>query len=92
MNTEKLLDAERRFLERYPGGFQHPDMQEIYKKHRTVKMTEQAQSWFPPDGFEQPAVVVEHFAKMVAQSSMISVFETHIPHPNQKIGYFLKGM
>ena len=86
MNIEKLMDAERRFLERYPGGFQHPDMQEIYKKHRIVKMTGQAQAWFPPDGFDQPEAVVERFSKMVGQSSMVSVFE------KAKFRDFLKGI
>ena len=32
MNRVKLRGAEHRFLSRYPGGFQHPEIQAIGKK------------------------------------------------------------
>ncbi len=75
MNTEKLKDAERRFLAQYPGGFSNPQMKEIAKKHRAEKMNTLAQESFSADMFDDPASIVASMAKIVGQSSMISVFE-----------------
>ena len=43
MNKQKLKTAEARFMQRYPGGFSHPDMQAIAKKHRGPQMFALAQ-------------------------------------------------
>lgn len=39
MNLEKLALAEKHFLQRYPGGFNHPELQELSKKHKMEKIT-----------------------------------------------------
>ena len=39
MNIKKLKDAEKTFFKKYPGGFEHPTILEIGKKHRIKKLT-----------------------------------------------------
>lgn len=75
MNWEKLKLAERNFLDRYPGGFQDPEMQAIAKKHKPEKMAAMAQEFFNEDGFSITETLTEHLIKMVSASSMVSVFE-----------------
>lgn len=75
MNIERLKKAEHEFLMRYPGGFEHPDMIEISKKHKPEKMNQLAQSVFAPEKFAFPEEIVSNMVKVVTQSSMISVFE-----------------
>ncbi len=75
MNTDKLKDAERRFLAQYPGGFSNPHMMEIAKKHRADKMNRMAWDSFSPEMFDDPNGIVASIAKIISQSSVISVFE-----------------
>ena len=75
MNWEKLKQVERDFLDRYPGGFQDPEMQAISKKHKPEKMAAMAQDFFCEDGFSMTETLTEHLIKMVSASSMVSVFE-----------------
>ncbi|MBI9101887.1 MAG: hypothetical protein JEY99_05690 [Spirochaetales bacterium] len=75
MNRLKLKAAEKSFLTRYPGGFSHPDMVTISKKHKPEKMQSMAQEFFAPDQFENSDTVIEHMIKVVSTSSMVSVFE-----------------
>lgn len=51
MNTEKLREAEERFLERYPTGFDHPEFEAIRKKHKPEKMRIMAEEFFLPASF-----------------------------------------
>ena len=44
MNLERLLTAEAVFLDRYPGGFSHPDMIAVGKKHRVDQVAELTQT------------------------------------------------
>ncbi len=74
-NKNKLKLAEARFMQRYPGGFSHPEMQEIGKKHRVGKMIDMAQAEFAKNRFRDPETVSEAMVKMVSRSSLISLFE-----------------
>lgn len=75
MNMEKLKAAETRFLLNYPGGFEHPAMQEIAKKHKVDKMCELAQTELAATSFKNPDAVVETLQRLVSRSSLVSVFE-----------------
>ena len=75
MNDKRLKECERQFLVKYPTGFMHPEMQAIGKKHRMIRMVENAQSALGKHSFNNPQVIVEAIIKLVNQSSMISIFE-----------------
>lgn len=75
MNFQKLKQAEIAFMERYPGGFSHPEMVEIGKKHNMHKLVSFAQEAFAKSQFNDPMVVVDHLVKLTTRSSMVSVFE-----------------
>lgn len=75
MNLEKLKIAESRFMEKFPGGFAHPDLVAIGKKHRMEKHVEFAQTHFGQTHFLQPQDVLENLVRAIGRSSLISVFE-----------------
>jgi hypothetical protein len=75
MNIRKLKQAEREFFNRYPGGFDNPELMMIRKHHKLEKMFELTQNSFAEKNFEQPALIVENLVKVVTQSSLISRFE-----------------
>ena len=75
MNLVRLKTAQERFLLQYPGGFSHPAMLEIARKHKVEKMKQLAQEHFGAGCFEAAGPLVEALGKVVSQSSLISVFE-----------------
>ena len=75
MNLERLYTAQTVFLDRYPGGFAHPDMVEIGKKHRVDKIAAQTQSLLAKPVFKSQAQALENIVKTVTRSSMVSMFE-----------------
>lgn len=75
MNLAKLKRAEELFLARYPGGFSHPEMLAIGKKHKMAKMIELSHEVFAKKSFRDPPEVIENMIKVVSRSSMVSVFE-----------------
>lgn len=75
MNVKKLIQAEAAFFDRYPAGFDDPEMIAIRKKHKLDKMIELTQESFPKRNFRLPDLIVENFIKVVTRSSLISVFE-----------------
>ncbi len=77
MNIDLLKSAEAQFLQRYPGGFHHPEMLAIGKKHLFEKRKEQVQEWFSYDRFVETdgTVISESMIKIVSASSLVSVFE-----------------
>lgn len=75
MNIEKLKEAEKMFMARYPGGFAAPEMIEIGKKHKMGKMVEFAQTNFAEERFADPELMVTKMAGIVSKSSMVSLFE-----------------
>ena len=76
MNLGKLKLAEEAFLDRYPGGFDNPELMAIRKqKHKPDEMITLAQASFSRRNFKLPAAIVENMIKVVSRSSIISVFE-----------------
>ncbi|MBN2829959.1 MAG: hypothetical protein JXR56_06545 [Candidatus Cloacimonetes bacterium] len=75
MNIAKLKEAEQKFMEKYPGGFNNPEMMEIGKKHKMEQRVEFCQTNFALDRFDNPAVIVDSMVKIVSNSSMVSLFE-----------------
>lgn len=75
MNIKRLRQAEKEFLNRYPGGFEHPEMLELAKKHKKDKMEKLARDCFTKKNFADTHEIVASMVKVVSQSSMESVFE-----------------
>lgn len=75
MNLEKLEQARDDFFERYPAGYEDPEMQAIIKKHRVAKMNAFARENFAPECFDEPEAVFRAIGKIVNQSSLVSIFE-----------------
>jgi hypothetical protein len=75
MNLDKLKQAEYNFLQRYPGGFTHPEMLEISKKHKMEKVSSLAQECFKLEMFSNSQNIIESMIKLVNSSSMVSLFE-----------------
>lgn len=75
MNISKLHHAEHLFMDRYPGGFNHPDMVAIGKKHKMGTMTELAQRTLSKDAFDDIPSIIDAAVKLTTRSSMVSVFE-----------------
>ena len=66
MNLKKLKQAEEMFLQRYPGGFNHPDMVAIGKKHKMEKMIIFTQKSFSKENFNSPDWIIENMSKIVS--------------------------
>ena len=75
MNIEKLKQAEALFLQRYPNGFLHPDMQAIGKKHKMDKMIALSRQSFRKSRFRDAQAIAENMTKIISRSSMVSMFE-----------------
>ncbi|MEM9622365.1 MAG: hypothetical protein AAF993_11990 [Pseudomonadota bacterium] len=79
MNLVRLRTAEADFMQRYPGGFAHPDLKAVGKKHRVDKMVEFANERLAKSRFRQlqlnQAQLLDDIVKIVSRSSMISLFE-----------------
>jgi len=75
MNIQKLKQAEEEFFQKYPGGFDNPELIQLRKHHRLEKMFQFTQESFTENNFEQPDFVVEKMIKVITQSSLISRFE-----------------
>jgi len=76
MNLNKLKQAEEAFLDRYPGGFDNPEIIAIRKKkHNVDKMITFAQESFAKRNFKLPDLIIQNMIKVVSRSSFISVFE-----------------
>ena len=46
LDKKKLQAAESTFMREFPGGFDHPDMVKMGKKHKMSQMTELVQASF----------------------------------------------
>jgi hypothetical protein len=75
MNINKLKQAEAVFLDRYPGGFENPEMVAIAKKHKMDQMVAYTQESFAKENFRMPDLIVDRMVKVASRSSMVSVFE-----------------
>ena len=75
MNEQKLRQAEKAFFDRYPGGFDHPEMIAIRKHHKLDRMVELAQESFTIRNFNHPDLIVDNMVRIITRSSLISMFE-----------------
>ncbi|WDR01899.1 hypothetical protein PSQ19_14460 [Devosia algicola] len=75
MNTDVLLEAQRRFLERYPGGFDHPEMAAMAKKYKMEQHGDFARERFAADRFAEPSAIIDAAATLVSRSALVSMFE-----------------
>jgi hypothetical protein len=75
MDKKKLKAAERRFLEKYPGGFSHPDMVAVGKKHKMEQMVALAQQVFKKRSFADPFAITNAMVQTISRASMVSLFE-----------------
>jgi hypothetical protein len=75
MNDKKLLQAEKVFFDRYPGGFSHPEMIALRKRHRLDQMVQLAQESFAERNFGHPDLLIDKMSGIIARSSLISRFE-----------------
>jgi hypothetical protein len=76
MNLQRLKQAEARFLHRYPGGFDNPELIAIRnKKHKPDQMVALARESFSKGNFTFPSLIVQNMEKVISRSSIVSVFE-----------------
>lgn len=75
MNTDKLHQAEARFLLTYPGGFEHPDIIAIAKKHKIEKMVQLTQEAFSLEKMEDVDQFCDQLIKVITGSSLVSLFD-----------------
>lgn len=75
MNIDALKAAERAFLREFPGGFRHPDLVEVGKKHKMPQHEAFAKERFAKARFQDPKTIVADMATAVGRSSMVSMFE-----------------
>lgn len=73
MNLINLRTAEAEFMQRYPGGFDNEEIQEIGKKHRVDKMVEQANDLLAKKRFTNQGEVLDSIVKIVTRSDRKSV-------------------
>jgi hypothetical protein len=76
MNLKKLKHAQAVFLQRFPGGFDNPELKAIRdRKHKPDQMIALARESFSPEKFGYPLLIVQNMEKVITRSSIISVFE-----------------
>lgn len=75
MRIDLLKAAEVQFFTLYPMGFEHPEMQEIKKKHHGEKMHQMALEYLEEGKFAFVEEVLENIIKIISRSSMVSIFE-----------------
>jgi len=75
MNLDKLMTLETRFLDRYPLGFNDPELMAVAKKHKVEAMKTFVHEQFKRDNFDNPKRILEAFTKLIGKSSLVSVFE-----------------
>ena len=62
-------------MARYPGGFDHPELQAIAKKHKMASLVEFTQKAFSKKAFRDTGQICDDMVKVVSRSSMVSMFE-----------------
>lgn len=75
MNLNILKQAEKTFLENYPGGFNNPQMLILGKKHKMEQLEEFANKSFSTDQFNDTTTILANTEKLVSRSTMVSLFE-----------------
>ena len=75
MNEARLKQAERWFLTKYPGGFAHPELTAVGKKHRLDKMQAFVEESFAKKKFRDTDELLADWVKLVSRASLVSIFE-----------------
>jgi len=75
LNQTRLEIAQRWFLNRYPGGFAHPELELIGKKHRLDKMQDFVNNHFAQKKFRDTDELLADWVKLVSRASLVSIFE-----------------
>lgn len=75
MNDKRLKQLEAKFYARYPDGWESEELKPILKKHKVGKMEELAQEILSYEGLERELEASENITKLIAKSSLVSVFE-----------------
>lgn len=75
LDRSTLKTAEAMFFQRFPGGFDDPEMQVIAKRHRMDRMITFAQESFSLSALEDVNKSADNMVKIVSRSSMVSMFE-----------------
>ena len=76
MNLEKLKQAQTVFLNRFPGGFDNPELKAMRdRKHKPDQMIALAQASFSSEKFRQPLLIAQNMERLILRSSIVSVFE-----------------
>jgi len=75
LNEARLKQAERWFLTKYPGGFAHPELTAVGKKHRLEKMQAFVEESFAKKKFRDTDDLLADWVKLVSRASLVSIFE-----------------
>lgn len=76
MNSKRLRQLQDDFLARYPGGFAHPELQAVGKKHKFSAMVEQTRAAFGDErAFDDEEAASEAMIRLISRASMVSMFE-----------------
>jgi hypothetical protein len=75
LNQEKLKQAEADFCALYPGGFEHPEMVKVGKKHRMDQMVEFSRQAFSKKQCRNIEETADNMVRAISRSSMVSMFE-----------------
>ncbi len=75
MNLDRLYEAEARFMQVYPDGFDDPQIQAIRKKHNVDALIKFSKESLTRLNCQQPDFVADTLLKIVSRSSMVSRFE-----------------
>lgn len=75
MNIQRLKIQEEKFLNRYPQGFQNPEMLQIAKKHNVSRLITLQEEALNAEAFEEPEKALDTLVKLISRSSLVSVFE-----------------
>ncbi|HKI75395.1 MAG TPA: hypothetical protein VJ998_12145 [Pseudomonadales bacterium] len=75
MNLYKLKEAEAGFLQRFPLGFDDPEVEQIRKRHNVGQVEKFASTQLTRARFNQPDAICDDALRIVSRSSMVSRFE-----------------
>ena len=75
MNSEKLKAAEAAFLSVFPLGFDTPELAARVKHHDMTRRVAFARESLSPAALEDTETAAENFVRLVARSSMVSMYE-----------------
>ena len=75
MKKDVLLEAQRQFVSRYPGGFANPDLVATGRKYKMQQHGDFAREHFAEDRFGTAREIIDAMTTLVSRSAMVSMFE-----------------